>query len=136
MNIFIVENSLCVRASLQSVLSDMSEVKVVGQAANEADAKNRIGALLPDVVILSLGLQCSSGIGVLEHVKKGYADIKVIVFAHYTDAPFIERCGRAGADHIFDSASQLMQLREVLRRWRHTSRREDPAHGCRQQGSL
>lgn len=32
MNVFIAENSLRIRDSLQSVLADMPEVKVVGQA--------------------------------------------------------------------------------------------------------
>ena len=85
MNIFIVENSMDIRASLQSVFSDMSKIKVVGQAVNETGAIESIGALQPDVVILDLGLQSGSEVGVLESVKKCHARIKVIVFTHYTD---------------------------------------------------
>ena len=85
MNIFIVENSMDKRASLQSVFSDMSKIKVVGQAVNETGAIESIGALQPDVVILDLGLQSGSEVGVLESVKKCHARIKVIVFTHYTD---------------------------------------------------
>ena len=122
MNVFIVENSLDIRASLQAVLSDMSMLKVVGQAMNESGAIERIGVLLPDVVILSLGLQSGSGIGVLEYVKKFHATIKIIVFTHYTDELCIERCKRAGVDYFFDKSFQLMQLREVLWKWAHTDR--------------
>lgn len=137
MNIFIVENSLCVRASLQSVLSDMPELEVVGQAVNETAAKDSIGALQPDAVILSLGLQSGSVIGVLEYVKKEHTGIKVIVFAHYADALFIERCRLAGADHVFDSASQLMQLRDVLSKWRRRIGRPGGSmHGHQWQGGL
>lgn len=122
MNVFIVENSLAIRASLQAVLSDMSEIKVVGQAANEKSAVERIAALLPDVVILDLGLQSGSGIGVLQHVKKMHLAIKVIVFTHYTDDSCIESCKGAGADYFFDKTFQLMQLREILWKWAHTDR--------------
>ena len=122
MNIIIVENSLNMHDSLQSVLSDMSEVKVVGHAVNESGAIKRIEALLPDAVILDLGLQSGSGIGVLEHIKKHHATIKVIVFTHYTDEICIDRCKRAGADYFFDRSFQFTQLREVLWKWAHTDR--------------
>ena len=122
MNVFIVENSLAIRASLQSVLSDMAGVKVVGQAVNETGAIERISFLQPDVVILDLGLQSGSGMGVLENVKKCHDSIKVIVFTHYTDDSCIERCKNAGADYFFDKTFQLMQLREILWKWAHTDR--------------
>ena len=120
MKVFIVENSLSVRNSIQSVLSDMPEVKVIGHAMNETVACERIGVLLPDVVILSLGLQSGSGISVLEHVKELYSHIKVIVLTHFADAEYIERCKHAGAEYFFDKTNQLMQLREILLLWART----------------
>lgn len=122
MNVFIVENSLSMRASLQSVLSDMPSVKIIGQAVNETGAIERIGVLRPDIVILDLGLQSGSGIGVLENVKKYHPAIKFVVFTHYTDEDCVDRCKRAGADYFFDKTSQLMQLREILWKWAHTDR--------------
>jgi DNA-binding NarL/FixJ family response regulator len=114
MNVFIVENSSAMRTSLQSVLSDMPKVRLIGQAVSETEAIERIDTLLPDVVILDIRLQSGSGMGVLEHVKKCHGTIKVIVFTHYTDEICIARCKRAGADYFFDKSSQLMQLREIL----------------------
>lgn len=102
MNVFIVENSGVAREALQSVLSDISGVKVVGHSMDEQDAIKRIGVLLPDAVILDLSLQSGSGIGVLANIKRHHAAIKIIVF--------------------FDKSFQFMQLREVLRKWTHTGR--------------
>lgn len=122
MNLFIVESSAIARQALQSALSDMSDVKVVGYAVDEPNAINRIDALQPDVVILDLGLQSGSGVGVLENVKKCHATIRVIVFTHYTDEFCIDRCKSAGADYFFDKSFQFMQLREVLWKWAHIDR--------------
>jgi len=97
MDVFVVENSLNKHDGLQSVLSGMHEVKVVGHAVSEAGAIERINVLLPDAVMLDMGLQSGSGIGVLEWVKKYHAEIKVMVFTHYTDEHCIDRCKRAGA---------------------------------------
>ena len=128
MNLFIVENALNTHDSLQAALSDMSEVKVVGHAMSEARAIERIDELLPDAVILDLGLQSGSGIGVLEDIKKRHAEIKVMVFTHYTDEFYVDRCKRAGADYFFDKSFQFAQLREVLWKWAHTDRLDNKLH--------
>ena len=122
MNIFIVENSGIVRESLQSVLSSMPGINVVGYEMGETRAIERIGALLPDAVIIDLRLQYGSGKGVLKYVKKYHATIKAIVFTHDTDKLSIDFCKRAGADYFFDKSFQFMQLREVLWKWAHTDR--------------
>ncbi len=122
MNVFIVENSEAVGECLQSILSDIPGITVIGHAADEADAIEHIDALLPDVVIHDLGLQSGAGIGVLEHTKKRHAAIKIIVFTRYTDKFYVERCKRAGADYFFDKSFQFTQLREILWKWAHTDR--------------
>lgn len=122
MNVFIVESSEIARGALQSVLSDMSDIRVVGYAVDESDAIKRIGALLPDAVILDLSLRSGSGIGVLENIKKHHATIKVIVFTNSTDDFYVDCCKRAGADYFFDKSFQFTQLREVLWKWTHTDR--------------
>ena len=128
MNVFIAENSEIARETLQSALSDMSDVKVVGYAVDEPNAIKQIGALQPDVVILDLGLQPGSGIGVLENIKKCHTAIKVIVFTHYSDEFCVDRCKSAGADYFFDKSFQFMQLREVLWKWTHTDRLDNRFH--------
>lgn len=119
MNVFVVENSLNMFDSLHSALTDIPNVKVVGHAVNESGAIERIDALLPDAVLLVLGLQSGSGISVLENVKKHHAEIKVMVFTHYTDEHCIDRCKRAGAEYLFDKSFQLSQARKVLRKLAH-----------------
>ena len=128
MNLFIVENTLNMHDNLQAVLSDMPELKVVGHAVNEARAIERIDELLPDAVILDLGLQSGSGIGVLESVKKHHAEIKVMVFTHYTDEFYMDRCKRAGADYFFDKSFQFAQLREVLWKLAHPDHLDNKLH--------
>lgn len=114
MNVFIVENSFNRHDGLHSVLSGINEVNVVGHAVNESSAIERINLLLPDAVLLDLGLQSGSGVGVLEWIKKYHAKIKVMVFTHYTDEHHIERCKRAGAEYFFDKCFQLLQARKIL----------------------
>lgn len=70
MDLFIVEDSEVVRERIQSLLSDIPGIAVVGYAVNEPDAIERINTLLPEVVTLDLRLQSGSGFNVLENIKK------------------------------------------------------------------
>jgi len=122
MDVFVVENSAVMDKGLQSVLSDISGVTLVGHAVDEQDAIEHIDALLPDVVVLDVSLQSGSGIGVLENVKKHHAEIKVMVWTYYSDEYYAERCKHAGADYFFDKSFQLAQVRAVFWQWLHTDR--------------
>jgi DNA-binding NarL/FixJ family response regulator len=117
MKVFIVEDSEIVRGHLQSMLSDIPGVELVGYAGDELGAIERIDALRPDAVTLDLSLQPGSGIAVLENIKKHHAEIKVIVLTNYTDEFYANSCKNAGADCFFDKTFQFSRVRSALWSW-------------------
>ena len=132
MKVFILEDTAIMHVSLQSLLSCIPDVTVVGRAEDKLQAIESIDALLPDVVILDIGLQPGSRFDVMENIKKRHAGIKVMVLTNRADEYFINRCRRAGADYFFDKSFQFMQIRTVFLEWAHTSRfdnKPDAIHG-------
>ena len=117
MNVFIVEDSEIVRNHMQSMLSAIPGVDVVGYAVDEQGAIERINELLPDVVTLDISLKPGSGISVLENIKKQHPEIKVIVLTNYTDDFSANSCKRAGADFFFDKTFQFSRVRSALWSW-------------------
>jgi len=71
-----------VREHMESMLSAIPGVEVVGYAVDESGAIERINTLLPDVVTLDISLQSGSGIHVLENIKKQHPAIKIIVLTN------------------------------------------------------
>jgi len=120
MNVFIVEDSEIVRKHMESMLSAIPGVEIVGYAVEEVEAVTRINALLPDVVTLDISLQTGSGINVLETVKKRHPSIKIIVLTNYTDEFYANSCKRAGADCFFDKTFQFSRVRSALWSWLNT----------------
>lgn len=118
MRVFIVEDAAIMLDNLRSILSDIPGVTLVGHA-DGADAIERIGALLPDLVLLDI---CGAGVGMLENIKKLHPGIKVMVLADCTDEFYFDRCKRAGADYFFDKAFQLTRAREAIWHWVHPDR--------------
>lgn len=128
MKVFIVEDSAIMLGNLRSALSGISGVTVVGHAENEAEAIKHIDALLPDVVILDIGLRDGTGIGLLRNIKERHAGIKAMVLSGCTDEFYFNRCMRAGADYFFDRAFQLTRLRAALGQWLHADRSVMPGY--------
>jgi len=114
MKVFIVEDSEEVRGYLQSMLSGIPGVSVVGCAVDELGAIKQIGELLPDVVTLDLSLQPGSGIAVLEYIRKHHDATKIIVLTNYVDDFYTSSCKDAGADYVFDKTFQFAKVRSVL----------------------
>lgn len=112
-----MEDSGIVREHLQSMLSDIPEISVVGYAVSELDAIERINTLRPDVVTLDLRLQSGSGFKVLENIKKHHPEIKVIVLTNDDNRIYEESCMRAGADCFFDKSFQLSRVYSALWLW-------------------
>lgn len=117
MKVFIVEDSEMVRGHLQTMLSPIPGIEVIGYAVDEQGAIKRIGELLPDVVTLDLNLNPGSGIVVLEYLKKCHAAIKVIVLTNHVDDFYIGRCRRSGADYVFDKTLHFSRVNSVLWSW-------------------
>jgi DNA-binding NarL/FixJ family response regulator len=117
MNVFIVEDSDIVRDHMQSMLSAIPGVEVVGYAVDELSAIELVNKLLPDVVTLDISLKPGSGISVLENIKKHHPEIKVIVLTNYTDEYSANSCKRAGADCFFDKTFQFSRVRSALWSW-------------------
>ncbi|MDO8465187.1 MAG: hypothetical protein Q7S46_08055 [Gallionella sp.] len=114
MNIFIVENSGTSRDRLQSILSDITGIRVIGHAtADEPGVIERIDTLLPDVVIFD-SLRDMAVVGMLESIKKCHPMIKVMVLDDCANELHFNRCKRAGVDHFFDRSSQIMRTRAAL----------------------
>lgn len=119
-NLFIVEDSGIVREHLQSLLSDIPGVAVVGYAVDEPDAIERVNSLLPDVVTLDLRLRTGSGFKVLENIKKHHPEIKVIVLTNDDNRIYEDSCMRAGADCFFDKTFQFSRVYSALWLWSNT----------------
>ncbi len=117
MRLFIVEDSVVMRENLQIMLSGIPGITIIGYAADEQSAIERIDSLLPDVAILDISLQSSgSGISVLENIKKHHSAIKVIMLTnHAANEFYINRCKHAGADYFFDKSFQIAQVYSTLR---------------------
>jgi len=116
MKVFIVEDSAIMLNHIRSTLSDIPGVTIVGMAADESHAVERISTLRPDVVVLDIHLQSGSGLGVLKNIKERHAGIKVMMLTNCPEYTYVDHCMSLGADYFFDKSLQFTQFCDALRK--------------------
>ena len=118
MNIFIVEDSRCSRECLQSILSDIPGITVIGHAtAVGSDVIGVIETLVPDAVIFDIDLKNIAVMGMLESIKKYCHGMKVMILADCANEIDFNSCLYTGEDNFFDKTSQFMTIRAALWKW-------------------
>jgi DNA-binding NarL/FixJ family response regulator len=113
--IFIVDDSPVVRDRLVSMIAELPNVQVIGQADIAFEAINSIRKLRPSVVVLDISMPGGSGMYVLESIKKDRPGPKVIMLTNFTHDQYRQRCLQLGADYFFDKTTEFERVTEVLR---------------------
>jgi DNA-binding NarL/FixJ family response regulator len=119
--VFIVDDSLIVRERLVTMLDELAEIELVGQAENVAEAVNVIPKLQPDVVILDIRMPDGSGIDVLRSVKQDKSSPVIIILTNYPFPGYRQKCLQAGADFFLDKSTEFDQLPKLFERLKQGS---------------
>lgn len=114
MKVFIVEDSALMLENLLSILSDIPGVVIAGHAVGRADAIECIDSLLPDLVIIDIGLKNGAALGMLGIIKARHPGARIMVLTGCTDEFYFDRCKRAGADYFLDKVFQLTRIRAAV----------------------
>jgi len=110
MKIVIVDDSPIIRARLITMLDDLENIQIVGQAKSGEEAIEVVSRLRPDALILDIRMPGLNGVDVLEQVKKSHPQMLIIMMTNYPYQQYRERCLAAGADHFFDKSTEFDKI--------------------------
>jgi DNA-binding NarL/FixJ family response regulator len=113
--VLIVDDSPIVQDRLSTLLLDLPEVELIGQAQEVNQAIQAIRELKPDAVILDIRIPGGSGIDVLEAIKKDAPAPIVIVLTNYPYPQYRERCAQAGAEFFLDKSTEFDRIPAIFR---------------------
>ena len=91
--VLLIEDNRLLRDGTTSMLNEQEDIRAVSSAGNK-NALEKARKLVPDVVLLDLGLKSRNSLKVLESIKKRYPRAEVIVMdlipAHADVAAFVK----------------------------------------------
>jgi DNA-binding NarL/FixJ family response regulator len=115
MRLLIADDSEILRSRLIELLSEVEEVKVVGEVRESQETIKAVQRLEPDIVILDIRMR-GDGILALEEIKKKAKPPIVIMFTNYPYLQYRKKCLDAGADFFFYKSTEFEALLALLKK--------------------
>jgi len=113
--VMLVDDHAVVREGYRRLLERESDIEVVGEAGNAAQACERALALCPDVVVMDIALPGSSGIEAMRRMLSDRPQLRVLIFSMHDDAIFSTRALQGGALGYLSKASAPEDLLHAIR---------------------
>jgi DNA-binding NarL/FixJ family response regulator len=124
-SVVLVDDHAVVRTGLAQLLSGASDIEVVGQAADGAEAIDVVRATRPDVVVMDLQMPGMDGVDATRVIVSEELGSEVVVLTSYSDSSRIVAALDAGAvGYLLKDADP----EDVLDGVRAVSRGESPIH--------
>jgi len=112
--ILIVDDHSVVRQGLKMFLSLDSELEVVGEAANGAEAVKSTQQLKPDVVLMDLMMPVMDGIQATEIIRRDQPEVEVIALTSVLEDASVVGAVRAGAIGYLLKDTQADELSRAI----------------------
>jgi DNA-binding NarL/FixJ family response regulator len=95
--VLLAEDHTIVRKGLRSLLDAEATISIVGEAENGRQAVEQVEQLLPDVVVMDIGMPELNGLEATRQIKKRFPDVQVLILTVHTDQEYVLQILRAGA---------------------------------------
>jgi len=96
--VLLADDHAIVRQGLVFFLSMQDDLRIVGEAANGAEAVARAEALRPDVILMDLFMPEKNGIEATRDIRVKDAGVKIIVLTSFSDQDHVLSAIKAGAN--------------------------------------
>jgi DNA-binding NarL/FixJ family response regulator len=114
-SVLIVDDHPVVRFGLSHSLADEPDLDVVGNAADAADALERLQSLAPDVIVLDLELGQTHGVEALRAIRKVDPSVAIIVYTAFSDAERIAAAAELNFQGYLTKDADARELAEAIR---------------------
>jgi len=93
----IVDDHALFRRGLEMVLAAESDIELVGEASDGAEAVQKVGEVLPDIVLMDIRMPRSSGIEACRAMKDVVPSAKIVILTNSDEEEDLFEAIRAGA---------------------------------------
>jgi DNA-binding NarL/FixJ family response regulator len=93
----LVDDYAPIRKSLRTLLEEVPEVEVIGEAEDGRKAMELMHRLLPNIIIMDVRMPVMDGIEATQWITTVFPDVKVIAFTSCSEKSIIKKMFEAGA---------------------------------------
>lgn len=124
-SVMVVDDHVLLREGVRAVISTETDIAIVGEAANGAEAIAEYARLRPDVVLMDLQMPDMSGVDAIKTIRANAPDARIIVLTTYSGDGRAIKALRAGAMGYLLKASLRKELLDAIRSVHHGGKHLD-----------
>ena len=113
--LLVVEDHLMVRMGLSMMMEKIDGIELVGEAEDGLDGVNKAKTLLPDVVLMDIGLPEIDGIEATKRIKEFNQGIKVLMFTSRDSEDDVLTAFEAGANGYIMKGANIEQTERAIK---------------------
>lgn len=95
--VMITDDHLIVREGLRLILETADGIELVGEAKDGAECLELVKKLNPQVILMDLQMPRMDGITAIEHLRKDYPEIAIVILTTYNEDDLMIRGLQSGA---------------------------------------
>ncbi|MGD2145675.1 MAG: response regulator transcription factor [Anaerolineae bacterium] len=104
--VLLADDHVVVRQGIRQFLEEASDIEVVAEAGDGAEAIHLVDAEQPDVAVLDIRMPEITGVEATRRIKGRYPGLRVLILTAYDDDPYVFALLEAGADgYVLKTAS-------------------------------
>jgi len=113
--LLLVDDHAVVRSGLKMLLANESNMEIVGEAANGAEAVARAGSVRPDVILMDIGLPDMTGIEAARAIKSLHPNVAIVALTIHEDEEYFFNMLDAGASGYVPKRAAPEELLTAIR---------------------
>lgn len=95
--VLIVDDHALVREGIKSLLQDVPEIEVIGEAGDGFAAIEEARRLRPDVVLMDIAMPRMTGVEATRHIREEMREVQVVALTIHDNEEYLFQMLRAGA---------------------------------------
>ena len=95
--VLLADDHALLREGLRALLSSIEDVEIVAEVANGREAVRRALELVPDVVLMDIGMPDMNGVEATAQLVAKLPSVRIIVLSMHGDAEHVQRALKGGA---------------------------------------
>jgi two-component system, NarL family, response regulator DevR len=114
-DVLLIDDHPVVREGLVSLLSQYSDIRVVGQSDGAATALATAAALQPNVILLDIRLDDANGLDLARQLRHSQPDSRIIILTSYDDENYLLEAARIGVHGYLLKNASAEVLADAIR---------------------
>ncbi len=115
MRMLIADDHAVVRAGIRMLVSAHSDIDVIGEARDGAEAVAMAAELRPDVVVMDVAMAGLSGLEATRQLRQSLPDTKVLMLTMHADEDYFFEAVRSGASGYILKEAAPSEVVEAIR---------------------